>query len=131
MITVTAPSRYRVQKKWVQNTAQQILVSEGIPDSVVNIVFVGKTTMTKLATTYKGEKEALPVLAFPYKETVENESVLGDIVICYPQAVLLASERNRMVSSILTFLIHHAVTQLTGDIKTRYALPQVPTTTHS
>lgn len=73
----------------------------------VNVVFVGKNKMRKLAVCYKNENVALPVLSFPYRD-----DLLGEVIICYPQAVLLAAERSKTVDQIISFLIEHALKNL-------------------
>jgi ssRNA-specific RNase YbeY (16S rRNA maturation enzyme) len=42
----------------------------------------------------------------------ENSRLLGEIFICYPQAVLLAAERNKRVDDIMKFLLEHAIDNL-------------------
>jgi len=81
-------------------------------DHHLNIAFVGKIKMRQIASTYKHEDVALPVLAFPYFENQDGEPFMGEIVICYPQAVLLAAERNKTVDDMLSWLLEHALKNL-------------------
>ena len=39
-------------------------------------------------------------------------ALLGEVFICFPQAVLLAAERNKRVNDILTWLIEHGLDNL-------------------
>ena len=78
-------------------------------NSILNIVFVGKTKMKQLALKYKKENEPLPVLTFPLNEDTQEGKILGEIIICYPSAVLLAAEREKTVDKIIKFLIEHAL----------------------
>ena len=80
----------------------------------VNIVFVGKNKMRSIASTYKHEDIALPVLAFPYRNDVEmnDEPLLGEIFLCYPQIVLLAAERNKRLDALIEELIIHGMKNL-------------------
>ena len=91
---------------------------------------------------YKREPEALPVLSFSYittkkimKQAVEidgdtiqhteltatlptivhDDNLLGEIFICYPQAVLLAAERNKKVDDTLKSLIEHGINNLVNE----------------
>ena len=80
--------------------------------AVLNVVFVGRNKMRELAARYKSEDEALPVLTFPIQEKIEDESLLGEIVICYPTAVLMAAEKEKPVDKIIKFLIEHALNVL-------------------
>lgn len=114
MINVVAPSRYKVNtRKLKKDTA--IILSRMVTnnDMVVNLVFVGRIKMRQIANTYKHEDVALPVLAFPFKgEEQEGEKLLGEVIICYPQAVLLAAERNKTVDDMLLWLIEHGIKNL-------------------
>ena len=98
----------------LRKLTEEILVAKGVPSSMTaNLVFVGKNKMKKLSLTYKKENEALPVLSFPYNEkNQDNEVLLGEIVVCYPQAVLLAAERNRKVEETILTLIKHGIENL-------------------
>lgn len=79
----------------------------------VTIAFVGKNKMRKVSNEYKNEDVALPVLSFLYNEQQEDGHVfLGEILICYPQAILLAAERNKKVDDMLDSLIEHGLSNL-------------------
>lgn len=80
-------------------------------EKTINIIFVGRIKMRQIANTYKHENVALPVLAFPYHDE-DNEKLIGEIIICYPQAVLLAAERNKTVEDMLIWLLDHAMKNL-------------------
>jgi len=100
-----------------------MLTSYGIPDSaVINIVFVGRNKMKAIAAKYAHEKEALPVLSFSYHDlnltpgveersgkTPGVEKLMGEIFICYPQAIILAAEKDKKVDDIIIFLIKHGI----------------------
>jgi len=73
----------------------------------LNIIFIGRTKMKSIASKYKKEREALPVLSFAYDH--EKDNLLGEVFICYPQAVLLAAERNKTVEVIINSLIEHGI----------------------
>ena len=85
-----------------------------LPDSIiVNVIFVGRRKMRETARAYKNEDIALPVLSFRYNETSpEKEPLLGEIVLCYPQVILLAAERNRKVNDTVASLLEHGLQNL-------------------
>ena len=147
MINIIDSSRFKIDRKFVSDTALQYLVASGVSSLLdLNIVFVGKRKMLYIATVYKREPEALPVLSFPYltdkkmlksKDSVredtksetsvsdvdtdqsspitpvyESNNLLGEVFICFPQAVLLAAERNKKVNDILKWLIEHGIDNL-------------------
>jgi len=94
----------------VEKTATQLQID---PSLSVTIIFVGKNKMRSIASTYKHEDIALPVLAFPYRtDTAMGEPLLGEIFLCYPQVVLLAAERNKRLDALIDELIVHAIKNL-------------------
>ena len=118
MLNIISSSRYKIDRASIQKQVEQILSSYPIPpQSVLNIVFVGKKKMGEYSKKYKSEDVALPVLSFSYLERHSfsegafqpEENVIGEIIICYPQAVLLAAEREKKVDYIIAFLVEHGV----------------------
>lgn len=114
MINIATSSRYKMDRNSLKKQIAEYLSQKGISNTMlVNLVFVGRNKMKQLATTYKKESEALPVLSFSYREeTADGEQLLGEVVICYPQAVLLAAERNRKVQETIISLIKHGIDNL-------------------
>lgn len=144
MINIIDSSRFKIDRKFVSDCALQYLVANGVSSALdLNVVFVGKRKMLYIATVYKREPEALPVLSFPYltdkkmmksensenstqnevksdpatretaiKPAIETNNLLGEIFICFPQAVLLAAEKNKKVNDILKWLIEHGIDNL-------------------
>lgn len=115
MLNIISSSRYKIDRASIQKQVEQILSNYPItPQSVLNIVFVGKKKMNEYSKKYKGEDVALPVLSFSYlgqekTDSVEEAEVIGEVIICYPQAVLLAAERDKKVDYIISFLVEHGV----------------------
>jgi len=111
MINIILPSRYKLDRKALKQTAESYLDSNRYSGNyTLNIVFVGRNKMRQIARDYKHEDIALPVLAFPYKgEKTGDDNLLGEIFICYPQSVLLAAEKNKTLEKILDWLVTHAI----------------------
>jgi rRNA maturation RNase YbeY len=114
MIHIITSSRYLIDRKriraLVEKTSKDLQID---PSLSVTIVFVGKTKMRSIASTYKHEDVALPVLAFPYRnDTDMGEPLLGEIFLCYPQVVLLAAERNKRLDALIDELIIHGMKNL-------------------
>ena len=114
MINLVSSFRYKINRKFIKAQTKEILSALGVsPLMTLNLVFVGKNKMRSLATSYKNEDVALPVLSFPYKgELLGEDSLLGEVFICYPQAVLLAAERNKKVEETILSLIKHGIENL-------------------
>lgn len=113
-INIVCSSRYKLSRKLFKKYTEDLLRQAGYENNyILNLIFIGKNKMKVIASKYKNEKIALPVLAFPYKgEKVEGGKILGEIFICYPQAILLAAERNKKVDEIIKFLIEHGVDKI-------------------
>lgn len=114
MVHIVSDPRYKLHSKKLKKSTEEYLAKKGIsPEYVLNIIFVGKRKMRVIANTYKKEDVALPVLSFPYiKDSSIGESeekLLGEIFVCYPQALLLAAEREKRVDDTLANLIEHGI----------------------
>lgn len=113
MIHIIGSSRYRIVHKEIQTLVSEVMAHlEIAPDRLLNIVFVGKRKMTEIATKYKHEAVALPVLSFRYDEIESEDKLLGEVFLCYPQVVLLAAERNKRVNEMIKLLLDHGIKNL-------------------
>ncbi len=114
MINVFSSSRYTIDRKKIRQVIYTYLSEKGIGDEyVLNVVFVGRNKMKAVTSKYKKENEVLPVLSFQYKnERTEDGQMLGEVIVCYPLAILLAAERNKKVDDIMTYLIKHGIDNL-------------------
>jgi ssRNA-specific RNase YbeY (16S rRNA maturation enzyme) len=113
MINIISSSRYKIHKDHILNHATTVLDQFGVEEKdVVNIVFVGKRKMTEISNEYKHENVALPVLAFPYKQDETTPNLFGEVILCYPQVVLLAAERQRKLDDIINQLVEHGLRNL-------------------
>ncbi len=116
MVHIVSDPRYKIHTKKIKKSAGEYLLKRGYgADYVLNIVFIGTRKMKLIANTYKHENVALPVLSFPYtkensdKKTDLEEKLLGEIFICYPQALLLAAEKEKRVDDMLASLVEHGI----------------------
>ncbi len=117
MINIFVNPRYKLDKKSITQKTADILERHRISsDKVLSIAFIGKRKMKFIANTYKNEDVALPVLSFAYKthyasgeSMPDADATFGEIVICYPQAVLLAAEKNKTVEYTIVSLIEHGI----------------------
>ncbi len=117
-INIFSSSRYKLSRREIKRFVKEILSEKGVQTGVLNIAFVGKIKMKRLSRDYKNEDAALPVLAFPYfQHQNKYEFLIGEIVICYPQAILLAAEKDKPVSKILEFLLTHALDNLLKEYR--------------
>ncbi len=113
MVTIISSSRYRINRTRLKGTVERVLLEATSSSKHLNLVFVGKTKMKSISSTYKNEDVALPVLSFPIRDSSDpRKEFIGEVFICYPQAILLAAERNRRVDDVMTELVEHGVRNL-------------------
>jgi len=118
MVNIFISSRYKINRSQIKKKVTQWLYDYGYsPENNLNIIFIGKNKMKTIANQYKKENVALPVLSFSYQEKIVDpfektaglDKFIGEVFICYPQAVLLAAERNKKVDVMLDELIKHGL----------------------
>ena len=113
MINVISSSRYKINRKSLKKNVEKLMLEKGIGENNnINIVFVGKIKMKSIVKKYKKENEPLPILTFKYDEQQNEGKFLGEIIICYPQTLLLAAERNKLVDEMILKLIDHGLKNL-------------------
>lgn len=112
MINIITSSRFLIDRPLIKKTVNDFLKEKDIVDQTINIVFVGKNKMRQLANLYKKEDVALPILSFKYNEKISDDNLLGELVICYPQMILLAAEKNKTVADTLKKLLIHGLENL-------------------
>lgn len=128
IVYIKSDSRYPVDKDGVRLVVEKILSSRGVvSEMVVSIMVVGKRKMKELNRTYHDEDYATDVLSFPYQDPqsnqdegrfvvpVEEGTVLGDIVLCYPVAMKQAVEGNMRIDEVVNFLVEHGMLHLLGE----------------
>ena len=117
MVTIVSSSRYKINRKQIKQFVATVLEEYRISEThTVNIIFAGKTKLKALAKTYKNENVALPVLTFFYNEKSDDELYLGEILICYPQGVLLAAQKNKGVDEMILSLVKHGLQNLLSNL---------------
>lgn len=111
MISIVTSSRYTIDKKHLEHVAREYMGENEIPnDSSLNVVFVGARKMKHISSQYKHDTIAHPVLTFSYRDDPQGEEkLIGEIFICYPQAILLAAEKDKKVEDMMVFLIKHGI----------------------
>jgi len=108
IINIFSSSRYKIERKKTKTIIKEALLKNTpLAFSYINLIFVGKRKMKTIASQYKNENLALPVLTFYYPEKDTAE-----IFICYPQMILLAAEKNKTIDYTLNFLLNHAINNL-------------------
>ncbi len=102
------------------------LASNRVPSEEVevSVAVVGKRKMKMLGREFLKDDQNHEVLSFPYEDLASNQGGfinfpdnvlrLGDIVLCWPEVVLLASGEDVMVDAEIYKLTSHATEHLLG-----------------
>lgn len=116
------PLNRRIIRKAVIDTLDANKVSMG--EVEVSVAVVGRRKMKVLTDAYLHDELEHEVLAFPYEDLASNKGGfisppdnvlrLGDIALCWPEIVLLASAEDIMVDEQVYKLTVHATEHLLG-----------------
>lgn len=117
MVDIFVESRYKVSRKNIRETVLKFLKKMGVlPDLYdVSVAIVGDRKMKSLHEKYAGKKGTTPVLSFPIAERSSEKNgrtLLGEIVISYPQTIIFASEENKLVDVKISEFVEHGLTKL-------------------
>ena len=119
-LEVKADSRYRFNRQKIRQSVARLLIEQNIRQKVeLSLMVVGERKIRELEKKYFGEDKVTDVLSFPQlegKRVPKNSEalVLGDVVICYPQAKRQALKLNRLLDDEIEFLVNHGVLHLLG-----------------
>lgn len=127
-VLIKSDSRYPVDRDRVIVVVERVLKQHSITSELeVSIAVVGKRKMKQVNQDFHGEDYATDVLSFPYTDPasnqdvdgftypVDDEVVLGDVLVCYPVAVQQAASKNILVDEEIDFLIEHGMLHLLGQ----------------
>jgi len=118
MIDIFVQSRYSVDRVKLQGRTVSFLKKLGINASLygVSIAIVGDRKMASIHKKYANKSGTTPVLAFSMHENVSEDrkdtTMLGEIIISYPQTVLFAADESKLVDDKLGEFIEHGITTL-------------------
>lgn len=105
------------------------LTKEGFVSAVtVSVAVVGARKMSQLHRDFMQLEGPTDVISFPYTDPISNPKMrgkrfieppeegvtLGDIVICFPQVIAQAKQKNCLVDEELKFLVEHGLAHLMG-----------------
>ena len=103
--------------------AADSLVTEGVTNGELNLLFVDETEMTELNRAHMGEDRPTDVLSFPLDGAVDDpfgDNLIGDVVVCpvyaARQAAAHVGDRGHdgSVEDELALLIVHGVLHILG-----------------
>lgn len=126
-VLIKTESHYRINRKRINETVGKYLASRGVKGKAeVSINIAGDRLMRKLNRGFRNLDKTTVVLAFPLSEPSGKDKFvdapdgvlrLGDIIISYPQAILLASDESCLVDEKIDDLLIHGMNHLLGIIE--------------
>lgn len=94
---------------FVKRVFERIQQHVSYPDGfTVSVVVVGSLAMRQLNKQYRSVDSVTDVLSFPYDEAS------GEVVICYPQALDQASQKQSPPQTELAWLLIHGILHVLG-----------------
>ncbi len=121
-VSVTKQSSYPVRVSVIKKKLAEFLAKNGIvSDAEVTVAIIGEKKMMEIGGKYLKDKRLHNVLSFVPGEVKggfvyppDGKIHLGEIVVCYPQAVKEAGEENVLIDERVYELIEHGATHLLG-----------------
>lgn len=127
MVTVLfqTESHYPVGRKKVKAAIAEALEHKVFRDAEVSVSIVGDRRMRALNKKFRNLDKTTDVLSFPQNDPSQISTVafvenpddvlrLGDIVISFPQARLMAMKENKLIDDSIVFLALHGLDHLMG-----------------
>ena len=123
VINLFVESRFLVDRKKVRASVAKILQENSIESAQVDVSIVGARKIKKLNESELQHMGTTDVLSFPqherhnYNDFPLPEGIpphLGDVVVCYPEAVKAARRYGKRVDDQICFFVEHAMMHLLG-----------------
>lgn len=126
MITVLfhTESHFSVDSKRIKEAVIAFLSSRVKSKTEVSVSIIGDRAMHELNKQYRQKDSTTDVLSFPqydptqpavpFVDAPDGVMRLGDVLVSYPQAVVEATDENKMVDDKIIDLIEHGLNHLLG-----------------
>lgn len=92
-----------------------VLERIGLPGCDLSVSLVGDDEISILNEEYFGKDRPTDVISFPMEEKARDGALLGDVVVCVPQAVRVAGENGLPMVEELSLYLIHGILHLAGD----------------
>ncbi len=128
-VLITSESRYPINRRKIKETVLGYLKNLSIEDAEVSVAVVGSRKIKELNKSWRNLDEPPTVLTFALEEPRGADGILriGDIVISYPEARIIAQEDNLSMDGAVEKLVNHGLNNLLGNLKNdSQFLSQIP-----
>lgn len=115
-VLISSESRYPISRPKIRTIVEDYLRDLGIDDVEVSVAVVGSRKIKQLNKKWRELDEPTTVLTFALEESRNLDGVLriGDIIISYPEARIIAQEDNLNMDSAIGKLLIHGLGNLFG-----------------
>jgi len=120
-VSVTKQSNYPVDAVSIKKKLAAFFTKQGIvSDAEVSVAIVGEAKMMDVGAKYLKDKKLHNVLSFTPTEVKDfvyppdGTIHLGEIIVCFPQAVKEAGEENVLTDERVYTLVKHGAMHLLG-----------------
>ncbi len=121
-VLISKQSNYPVKTLAIKKKLADFFAKNGIVSSAeVSVAIVGEAKMLEVGKKYLHDKKLHNVLSFTPNETKGNfvyppdgKIYLGEIIVCYPEAVREAKAENCLIDERVYELIEHGARHLLG-----------------
>ena len=110
-----SPKFPNVSSRSVVKLCRYVLKQLGLEKCSLSVSLVDDAEMTRLNRKYFKKNKTTDVISFPMEEDIRNGILLGDVVVCVPQARRGAKENNLSFSEELSLYLIHGILHLTGE----------------
>ncbi|KKQ92489.1 MAG: putative rRNA maturation factor [Candidatus Woesebacteria bacterium GW2011_GWB1_39_10] len=120
-VFVTKQSNYPVKATVIKKKLADFLAKNGIvSDAEISVAIVGEAKMSEIGKKYLKDRKLHNVLSFTPTEVKgfvyppDATIHLGEVIICYPEALKEAKEENILIDERVYELAEHGANHLLG-----------------
>ncbi|MBU0576225.1 rRNA maturation RNase YbeY [Patescibacteria group bacterium] len=123
IINLFVGSRYPIDRKKIRNRVKDVLQKNKIEEAQVDVSVVGQRKIKELNEKKLHHQGVTDVLSFPQCDKDQPNDFplptnmpphLGDVVICFPEAVRTAKRYGKMVDEQICLYLEHGLMHLLG-----------------
>ena len=118
-------SHFPVSRQKIKQAIIAALAGKVKRDAEVSVSIIGDRMMKQLNSQYRQKDSTTDVLSFPLNDPIYHAKTsfvdfpdgflrLGDILVSFPQAVVEATEENKLVDDKIIELVLHGLNHLLG-----------------
>jgi probable rRNA maturation factor len=115
MVDEDVSGLFPLEEEQIEKYAVGVLIASEVPDSEINVIFVGNETMSELNINYKDKEGTTDVLSFNLSDEGDG-LVEGEVYVCLERAKEQASELGVPYEEEIIRLVTHGLLHLSGRV---------------